>query len=521
MRAIIILLAVTVSVATVATAAQAPAADCARSDECRDRALEARAAGQYERFHDLAWRAVQTGSPDDPALMYLLARAQALSGRRRDALIMLRRLADMGVPTDAATDEDFRRTRELAGWTAIESRFAALATVAMPSPPPAAPPPVPAATPRAAVVVPPAAAAATSRSPATPVAASATPPATVAASPRELPVAAPPEPEVAPVPDAPIVPAVRAASAPAATPVVPASAASPVPIAPALAPLPSTEVARFATDAFGPAGLAYDEVSRRFLFGDMRGRRLFVVGEGSSRTVDLIRGDAAGFHNVTAIEIDSRRGDLWVTSTTADRSAAALHRLQLISGRALATVPAPADATIALSDLTVSAGGAVLVLDSGGRRVLRLAPGAKSLEAVLPLDLVDPASLAAANSDRIAYIAHAGGIARLDLQQRAARELTAADGVPLTGFERIRWHRNSLVGVQRLPNGRRGLTLVQLDRGGTRATSSRVIDPSLDDGGSSPMLTIVGDDVYYSVIDAAAPTGATTVDVLVRRIQLP
>jgi hypothetical protein len=49
--------------------------------ECRKLAPDA-AAPEYERFHDLAWRTLQTGPKNDPALMYLLARAQSLSGRR-------------------------------------------------------------------------------------------------------------------------------------------------------------------------------------------------------------------------------------------------------------------------------------------------------------------------------------------------------------------------------------------------------------------------------------------------------
>ena len=504
-RVLAILVIVAASCDSVA-AAQTPAVECNGWEDCRDRALEARAAGQYERFHDLAWRAVQTAPPNDPALMYLLARAQALSGRRRDALVMLRRLADMRVPTEAATEEDFRRTRELPGWVEIESRFERLrnapVAAAVPAPPAPAVPPVATARPAPSVAalprpeiprVPPAA-------PSSPVAAD--PPAPSVAAPSAAPrvAAAPP-------------PAAVAAAAPAA---------ALVPPAPVIEPLPSDEVARFASAAFAPAGIAYDEVSRRFLFGDTRGRRLFVVGEGSSRTVDLVRGDAAGFHDVTAIEIDGRRGDLWVTSTAADRSAAAIHRLQLISGRALATVPAPAATTVALSDLAVAGNGTVLVLDSGARRVLRLSPGAKSLETMLSLDLVDPVSLAVTSSDRAAYIAHATGVARVDLQQRTLREVTAAGGVTLAGFERIRWHRDSLVGIQRLPDGRRGLTVVQLDRAGTRATASRVIDPSLDRDARSPMLTVVDDDVYYSVVDGAPPSsGASTVDVLVRRIRLP
>ncbi|MGH9331424.1 MAG: hypothetical protein ACRD09_13360, partial [Vicinamibacterales bacterium] len=94
-------------------------ADCAEWRECRAAALEAAGRGDYEAFHDLAWRAVQKGPPRDPDLMYLVARAQSQSGRPADALVMLRRLAEMGVATDAASNEDFDRVRALAGWSDV------------------------------------------------------------------------------------------------------------------------------------------------------------------------------------------------------------------------------------------------------------------------------------------------------------------------------------------------------------------------------------------------------------------
>ena len=95
-----------------------PRADCQEWQECRQFALEAAEQQDYERFHDLAWRAVQKGPKNDPAIMYLLARAQSLSGRPGDALVMLQRLAQMGTKTDAATNDDFRRVRALPGWAA-------------------------------------------------------------------------------------------------------------------------------------------------------------------------------------------------------------------------------------------------------------------------------------------------------------------------------------------------------------------------------------------------------------------
>src|SRR5678815_3522093 len=111
--------AIAASTRVVSAIPQVATAECREPQACRELALEAREHGAYEAFHDLAWRAVQTGRPNDPDLMYLLARAQALSGRRRDALVMLRRLAESGIITGAATEEDFRRVRELPEWPYI------------------------------------------------------------------------------------------------------------------------------------------------------------------------------------------------------------------------------------------------------------------------------------------------------------------------------------------------------------------------------------------------------------------
>jgi hypothetical protein len=107
---------------------------CTEWRECRQMALDAAARGEYELFHDLAWRTVQTGPRNDPALMYQLARAQVLSGRPRDALVMLQRLVDKGLAATAITDPDFRRTRELPGWPEVESAIAAGMSVPLPLP---------------------------------------------------------------------------------------------------------------------------------------------------------------------------------------------------------------------------------------------------------------------------------------------------------------------------------------------------------------------------------------------------
>lgn len=127
-----------------ASAARQPAPSCDTLEACRAQALQAAESGDFERFHDFAWLAIRKGKPNDPDLMYLVARAQSLSGRPGDALVMLRRLAGIGVETDAETNDDFRRVRALAGWPEVAALIASAreGKPAAPAAPASAPSPV-------------------------------------------------------------------------------------------------------------------------------------------------------------------------------------------------------------------------------------------------------------------------------------------------------------------------------------------------------------------------------------------
>jgi hypothetical protein len=502
-----------------AAGAQRQAPECHEWRECSQLALDARARGQYERFHDLAWRAVQTGPTSDPALMYLLARSQALSGRARDALIMLRRLADRGIVTDAATDQDLESARRLPGWQDVERAMNRVASTA--APPAAAAvntsatvpetPPTVASTPATRVATP---------APApNPRAAAA--PNTRATAPNTASTAA--SAPLAPARSARSAAALTSAAARAALPVV--TAARPVIRNPLrFDPRPSEEVSRFSSEPFVPSGLAYDAVSGRFLFGDTSGRRVIVLGERFSTAVDLVRAASAQFNDVTAFEIDARRGDLWVASTASDGSAGAIHRLQLVSGRPIALVTSPSTSRmVRLIDLAVAANGTVLVLDSSAPQILRLRPGMAALDEPIPLDVVDATSITAAGDDRTAFVAHRDGIARVDLQLRTATPVTAPVGIELAGFERIRWHRNELIGVQLLPDGLRHVVRLPVNRAGS-VTDATAIGEALDRDQGPAFVAVSNDDVYYLATrqaDSQTMPGAKVMNVVVNRIRLP
>ncbi len=434
--------------------------DCQEWHECRQLALDAAARQDYERFHDLAWRTVQIGPKNDPALMYQLARAQSLSGRPGDALVMLQRLAQMGTKTDAATNDDFRRVRALAGWAEFESAAGGLAN----SQPATSP---------------------TETQPRDSVANRVKPPAAA-----EIAIKAAPKP-----------------IDPAAAP-------------PALA---AAESLRFTASTSTPAGIAYDAVSRRFIIGDRDARKLTVIDEFSQHVANLASAQSAGFGNIAALEIDPRQGNLWVVSggaTVPDNSVTdsralaphpILHKLQLISGRVLQSFPLPNRLGSArFADVAVTSDGTVLVVDDASQRILRLRSKAADLE--VAATLADRPSTIAPASDTLAYVGTADGILVVDLSARSVTPLKAASGVDLAHMSRLRWHKGSLVGIQQSDGSYRTIRFT-LDSTGRRATRQQILDPSLPTTDPTA-ATIAGGVLYY----LASGDGG---EMVIRKIPLP
>src|SRR5262249_50882447 len=220
--------------------------------------------------------------------------------------------------------------------------------------------------------------------------------------------------------------------------------------------------------ALSPTGLAYDKVSSRFVVADARQRKLVIIDERSHSLVDLVTSASADFFDITALEIDPLRGDLWVVSaepsgTAPDRPpATALHKLQLVSGRPLIRVLVPDDMQPSrLVDVAVTPDGTVLVLDAVGKRILQLSAATRTLKPVVTLHLEGATSLAPLN-DRIVYVAHASGVARVDTSTGTVAPLESSRDVQLGDFERLRWTRDSLVGVQRSSDGSRRIVRVTI-----------------------------------------------------------
>ena len=436
-------------------------ADCQEWHACRQLAIDAAEREDYETFHDLAWRAVQTGPKNDPSLMYLLARAQSLSGRPTDALVLLSRLADAGVAMDAVTSDGFQRVRALPGWAAVREKIEAVAAgrdsfVVSTDAPKAI-----VATPKAIAIAPKAAARDTIDTPHT---------------------------------------------------IDKVSTAGTVGIKVTERTSGADEAARFATPGAAPVGIVYDAVSRRFVVADRATRKLAVVDE-FSKHVATLAGAQAAFADICALEIDPREGNLWVVSSEPGGAppVTTLHKLQLVSGRVLsAFVLPPAFAPGHFVDVAIGSDGSVLALDDEKGRVFRLKAGPQGFEVAATLDLGKAASLAPAENG-IAYVAHGAGLVRVDMRSGAGTPVKSTNGINMTGLSRIRWYRGSLVGIQRDGSVYRAVRL-SLDRGGRSVGGADLLDP-LVAAADATAATIAGDVLYYLAESAAG-------EATVRRIRL-
>lgn len=418
--------------------------ECGDVKTCRQLALEASERGDVDAFHDLAWRALQKSRPNDPDLMYLLARAQSLSGRPHDALVMLRRLAEAGVKTDAETNDDFRRVRALPAWEPFASELAA--------------------------------------------------------HPGDIRLAS----------DAKAgTPAVRLKKPEEVTGSTGASATGER--GSMAEGISADGSVPFVTPPFVPAGLAYDSVSRRFIVGDREASKLMVVDEVSRRVSDMVAARSGGFLGLTALEIDHRRGDLWVASAAADSTRTTLHKLQLVSGRVLHAVEMPAGSG-RFVDVAITAGGAVFVLDAEGGGVFKARAATRGFERAIAVGKPGVTSLAAAD-ERTLYVSHETGIVRVDLTARAVSAVRGGARGRLAGLRHIRWHQGSLIGVQPGEDGALGVVRIRLNPSGTAATSVKPIEGA--EGIVDPTaLTVVDGVLFYLARLEGSP------DLSIRRLAL-
>jgi sugar lactone lactonase YvrE len=182
------------------------------------------------------------------------------------------------------------------------------------------------------------------------------------------------------------------------------------------------------TTLLTPSALVYDAVSRRFIVADRRARRIAVI-DATTGQVSTLVGAQGDLGEIGGITIDPQQGDLWAVSS-ADNGSQELHRIQLISGRVLKSVPL-SGVTGRVVAMAFVPGTGLLVADDSGR-IMRVRPGGGSAP-LAELEYV-PRALAADARGRLYVTAGGPRLARFAVGA-ALRRTGLVDLAPGTPFD--------------------------------------------------------------------------------------
>jgi hypothetical protein len=189
-----------------------------------------------------------------------------------------------------------------------------------------------------------------------------------------------------------------------------------------------------------------------------------------------------------------------------------------VSGRPLRTYRTAASAgRVHLVDLGITPSGTVIALDAARGALLTLARGASELTLAMPLDVPAPVALATTDDDGVLFVAHAEGIARVDLRSHTTTPVTSSERFDLTRLSRLRTHRGGLVGVQTTADGLHQVVRLTLNGAGRRVTDAAVVDAPAA-APTRPLIAISGDDLYALVASTSGSGAAVTLTV--RRLHL-
>ncbi|MDZ4777478.1 MAG: hypothetical protein SGJ23_11900 [Alphaproteobacteria bacterium] len=259
-----------------------------------------------------------------------------------------------------------------------------------------------------------------------------------------------------------------------------------------------TPVAQTRAEAILVEALAYDHRDR-LLISSVHAPGIYRLQRNGALKRWSARGSTQGVFGIVA---DPTRGDLWAASSgTAhggDPTAKpALIRFDLRNGRVRQIIPAP-EGAISFGDVALGPDGTVYVSDSGAGDVLRLRPGATTLEKVVALGgRGSPQGLAvSADARTLVFVGYGSGLHRVDLATGVHTRIETPQGMELRGVDGVVRDDDDLILVQ---NGIAPPRVLRLELNDDWSTVER-LDVLVRDGGmQEPTGGVVRDGAFVFV----------------------
>jgi hypothetical protein len=190
--------------------------------------------------------------------------------------------------------------------------------------------------------------------------------------------------------------------------------------------------------------VAYDAQDGRFLVSSVHHGGIYAIANG--RTTTLVEPRADSTWGMFALGVDTARGVLWATtaafSVTAgysppDSGRSALMKYDLRTGALRGRYLAPDSGAHVLGDLVLGSSGVVYVSDGVDGGIYAIAPGADSLQVLVPRGTFRSPQTPALSADGATLFVpdYSAGIAAVNIASGKIIWMTHSDSLALTGID--------------------------------------------------------------------------------------
>ena len=267
-----------------------------------------------------------------------------------------------------------------------------------------------------------------------------------------------------------------------------------------------------------PEGIAYDPAQEAFYLTSILKRKI-VVRDKAGAVTDFIAPGQDGFLSGLGAAVDASRRILWVC--TADRprmeghnegtaGLSGIFKYDLTSRKLLKKyVMDGKTGPHLLNDLVVTSQGVVFATDSLAGAVYRISPEQDDLVLLTPYGLYEyPNGIALSSDETTLFVAHASGIATVNLKTGDRGELQHGAKVFIGSLDGLYFYRGSLIGIQ---NSARRVARFVLNKTLDKVDRVEVLEAHNPLFAGMPTTgTLVGDTLYYvanSQLNAVGPDG--------------
>jgi hypothetical protein len=264
----------------------------------------------------------------------------------------------------------------------------------------------------------------------------------------------------------------------------------------------STTFATAPADDLLPEDITYSASQRSFFLACAIGKKVLKLDPGKHFSVFFENQHPWPMY---AVRADNAHSILWATTAASPDTATSpkedwgkseLLKLDLKSGKLLATFKLDDGQPHIFGDMTVTPAGDVIVADSLGPGIYRLKSGERKLEQ-LATGFFSPQT-PALHSDGIHLFIpdYTAGIAVLDLRSGKLSWIDPDGKATLAYIDGLYFYKGDLIAVQNGTAPER-LIRIHVSRDLTKATGYEVIEQSTQDLGDPTHAAIQGDDIYF------------------------